>query len=181
METAPVQPPMPPTTWFGKNWKWVVPVGCLLPVLFLGGCALAIFFFAMGVLKQSDAYKTALARAQTNPAVIEAIGSPISQTGIVAGSSNVNAATGQAKLSIPLRGPKGKATLYVEARKSADVWLFQTLVVKIEKTGQQIDLNLGGTTLFRCLPRHREARRRRVRSDYGLASFRSSPTRIDVV
>jgi hypothetical protein len=95
----------------------------------------------MGVLKQSDAYKMALARAQANPAVIEAIGSPISQTGIVAGSSNVTGPTGEAKLSIPLTGPKGKATLYVEATKSADVWYFQTLVVKIEKTGERIDLN----------------------------------------
>jgi hypothetical protein len=132
---------MPPTNWFGRNWKWVVPVGCLVPLFFLIGCALAIFFFAMGVLKQTDVYKTALARAQENPAVIEAIGSPISQTGIVSGNSNVNAATGEADLSIPLRGPKGKATLYVEAKKSADIWYFQTMVVKIEKTGERIDLN----------------------------------------
>ena len=83
----------------------------------------------------------ALARAQTNPAVIEVLGSPISQTGIVSGNSNVNGAVGEAYLSIPLRGPKGKATLYVEARKSADVWYFQTLMVKIEKTGERIDLN----------------------------------------
>jgi hypothetical protein len=139
--------PMPPTTWFGRNWKWVVPVGCLLPVLFLAGCAVAIFFFVIGALKQSDVYKTALTRAQTNPAVIEAIGSPISQTGIVSGSSNVSGATGEANLSIPLSGPRGKATLYVEAKKSADVWLFQTLVVKIQNTGQQIDLNLAGYDL----------------------------------
>jgi hypothetical protein len=141
METAPLSPPMPPKNWFGRNWKWVVPVGCLVPVLFLGGCALAIFFIAMGALKQTDVYKTALARAQANPAVIEAIGSPISQTGIVSGNSKVNGATGEAYLSIPLRGPKGKATLYVEARKSADEWYFQTMVVKIEKTGERIDLN----------------------------------------
>ena len=141
METAPLSAPMAPTNWFGRNWKWVVPVGCLLPVLFLGGCALAIFFFATGVLKQTDAYKTALVRAQANPAVIEAIGSPISQTGIVSGNSNVNGATGEANLSIPLRGPKGKATLYVEAKKSTDIWYFQTMVVKIGKTGERIDLN----------------------------------------
>ena len=109
-------------------------------MLFLGGCALAIFFFAMGVLKQTDAYKTALARAQENPALIEAIGSPLSQTGIVAGKSNVTGPTGEAKLFIPLKGPKGKATLYVEATRSADVWYFQTMLVKIEKTGEQIDL-----------------------------------------
>ena len=100
-----------------------------------------VFLFATGVMKQSDAYKIALARAQANPAVIEAIGSPISQTGIVSGNSNVSGPTGEANLSIPLRGPKGKATLYVEAKKSAETWFFQTMVVKIEKTGERIDLN----------------------------------------
>jgi hypothetical protein len=92
-------------------------------------------------MKQSDAYKIALARAQTNSAVIEAIGSPISQTGIVSGDSNVNGPTGEVNLSILLSGPKGKATLYVEAKKLADLWMFQTMVVKIEKTGERIDLN----------------------------------------
>ena len=100
-----------------------------------------VFLFATGIMKQSDAYKIALARAQANPGVIEAIGSPISQTGIVSGNSNVSGPTGQANLSIPLSGPKGKATLYIEAMKSADLWVFQTMVVKIEKTGERIDLN----------------------------------------
>ena len=118
-----------------------MPVGCLLPVLFVGGCGLVVFLFATCIMKQSEAYKIALARAQANPAVIEAIGSPISQTGIVSGNSNVNGAIGEANLSIPLSGPKGKATLYVEAKKSADTWFFQTMVVKIEKTGERIDLN----------------------------------------
>ena len=110
-------------------------------MLFVGGCALTVFFFATSMMKQSEAYKIALARAQANSAVIEAIGSPISQKGIVSGNSNVNGATGEANLSIPLSGPKGKATLYVEAKKSTDIWLFQTMVVKIEKTGERIDLN----------------------------------------
>jgi Cytochrome oxidase complex assembly protein 1 len=141
MEPTPLPPPMPRPNWFGRNWKWVVPVGCLLPVLFVGGCGLVVFWFATGIMKQSEAYKIALARAQANPAVIEAIGSPISQTGIVSGNSNVSGAVGEANLSIPLSGPKGKATLYVEAKKSADTWFFQTMVVKIEKTGERIDLN----------------------------------------
>src|SRR6266480_5986883 len=142
MELTPLPlPPMPRPNWFGRNWKWVVPLGCLLPVLFVGGCGLLVFLFATGIIKQSDAYKIVLARAQPNPAVIEAIGSPISQTGIVSGNSNVSGPTGEAKLSISLSGPKGKATLYVEAMKSADLWVFQTMVVKIEKTGERIDLN----------------------------------------
>ncbi len=100
-----------------------------------------VFFFATGIMKETDAYRIALARAEGNSAVIEAIGSPISQTGIVSGKSNVNGPTGEANLSIPLSGPKGKATLYVEAKKSADLWVFQTMVVKIEKTSERIDLN----------------------------------------
>jgi hypothetical protein len=140
-QTSSPPPPMPPTNWLGRNWKWVVPIGCLVPVLCIAGFVLAIFYFVMGVVKESDAYKTALARAQANRAVVEAIGSPISQTGIVSGNSNVNGATGEANLSIPLRGPKGKATLYVEAKKSADIWYFQTMVLKIEKTGERIDLD----------------------------------------
>src|SRR5947207_12176838 len=99
-----------------------------------------VFFFATGIMKQSDAYKIALARAQANPAAIEAIRSPISQTGIVSGNSNVNGPTGEANLSIPLSSPKKKATLYVEAKKSADPWMFQTMIIKIEKTGERIDL-----------------------------------------
>jgi Cytochrome oxidase complex assembly protein 1 len=132
---------MPQPNWFGRNWKWVVPLGCLLPVVFVAGCGLLAFLFATDIMKQSDAYKIALARAQANVAVIEAIGSPISQTGIVSGKSNVSGPTGQANLAIPLSGPKGKATLCVEAKKSADTWFFQTTVVKIEKTGERIDLN----------------------------------------
>jgi len=115
---------MPRPNWFGRNWKWVVPLGCLLPVFFVVGCGLLAFLFATGIMKQSDAYKIALARARANPVLIEAIGSPISQTGIVSGNSNVSGAVGEANLSIPLSGPKGKATLYVEAKKSADTWFF---------------------------------------------------------
>lgn len=75
------------------------------------------FFLRHWRIETDGCLQTALARAQENPAVIEAIGSPISQTGIVAGKSNVTGPTGEAKLSIPLKGPKGKATLYVEATK----------------------------------------------------------------
>src|SRR4026208_2321125 len=80
------------------------------------------FFLRHGRVETDGCLQDGAERAQENPAVIEAIGSPISQTGIVAGKSNVTGPTGEAKLSIPLKGPKGKAILYVEATKSADVW-----------------------------------------------------------
>ena len=43
-------------------------------------------------------------------------------------------------LAIPVYGPKGSATVFLEARKSSGEWMFQKLVVDIELTGAQIDL-----------------------------------------
>jgi len=53
-----------------------------------------------------------------------------------------------------LSGPKGKATLYVEARKSADLWMFQIMVVKIEKIGERIDLNTSPLPARGASPAH---------------------------
>src|SRR5207237_9039738 len=100
MEPTPLPRPMPRPNWFGRNWKWVVPLGCLLPVLFMGGCGLLAFLSATGIMKQSPAYKIALARAQANPAVIDALGSLTSQTGLVSGNSNASRAVGQANRPI---------------------------------------------------------------------------------
>jgi hypothetical protein len=93
------------------------------------------------MMKQSDAYKIAVDRAPQNQAVIYALGSPINAGNFVSGSSHVEGLSGDAKLSIPISGPKGKGTLYIEATKSAGLWQFATLVAKIEKTGERINLN----------------------------------------
>lgn len=92
-------------------------------------------------MKESDAYKVAVTRARESPAVIAALGTPIREGRFTSGSTNVNGALGEANLAIPISGPKGKATVYVEAKKSAGVWRFQTLVARVESTGQRIDLN----------------------------------------
>ena len=140
-ENPPPIPPIDRSNWLSRNWKWALPGGCLI-VLFVGvAFVAAAFFLALGIMKQSDAYKIAVDRAQQNEAVIDALGSPVSAGTFVSGSSHVEGPSGDAKLSIPLSGPKGKGTLYVEATKSVGVWQFGTLVVKIEKTGEQINLN----------------------------------------
>jgi hypothetical protein len=93
------------------------------------------------MVKQSDAYKVALSRARAHPAVIEALGTPISEGWITSGSTHVAGPGGDANLAIPIRGPKGKATIYVAAMKLMNIWHFETLVVEIEATHQRIDLN----------------------------------------
>jgi hypothetical protein len=129
--------------WWQRNWKWFVPVGCLSALLlFAGGIALLVTF-VFGMMKSSDVYGQAVARAKANPELIATLGSPIVEGYFTSGSIQQSGASGSAELSIPLTGPKGKATIYVEARKSAGEWSFGKLQAEIESSHQRIDLRTG--------------------------------------
>jgi hypothetical protein len=120
-----------------------VPLGCftmVLVFLIFVGSILVIVFSAM---KSTDVYKDALARAKTDPAVIEALGSPIKDGFLMSGNTNVNGAAGESNLSIPISGPKGKGTIYVSAQKSLGKWMYSGLVVELAQTHQRIDLLKG--------------------------------------
>ncbi len=139
-QTPPPIPSQPSSNWWKRNWKWFVPIGCLtiivLAVIFAGTIALIVF----GAIKSTDVYKEALARAKANPDVIAALGSPIKEGLFVSGNTNVNGASGESNISIPISGPKGKGTIYVVAKKSLGRWEYSELVVEIEKTKERIDL-----------------------------------------
>jgi len=108
----------------------------MLFVVFVGSIVLIVF----SAVKSSDVYKDALARAKAHPAVIEALGSPVTEGLLLSGNTNVNGASGEANLSIPVSGPKGKGTIYVAATKSLGRWNYSGLVLEIERTHQRIDL-----------------------------------------
>jgi hypothetical protein len=91
-------------------------------------------------MRSTDVYKDALAKTRQHPSVIEALGSPIKEGLVVSGNTNVNGASGEANLSIPISGPKGKGTIYVAANKSLGRWNYSGLVVEIAQTRQRIDL-----------------------------------------
>jgi hypothetical protein len=146
MEQNPAVPLTARPNWWTRNWKWVVPAGCfsilVLFVGFVGSIALIVF----GAMKSTDVYKEALARARVNSGVIEALGSPITEGFLVSGNTNVNGASGDANLSIPISGPKGKGTIYVAASKSLGRWNYTGLIVEIAKTHQRIDLLQSGVS-----------------------------------
>ena len=139
-QIAPPVSPTPRPNWWKRNWKWFVPLGCfsiaVLFVVFVGSVMLIVF----SAVKSTDVYKDALARAKVHPAVIEALGSPITEGFLVSGNTNVNGAAGEANLSVPIAGPKGKGTIYAAARKSLGQWNYSGLVVEIANTHQRIDL-----------------------------------------
>ena len=100
------------------------------------GSILVIVFSAIS----TDVYREALARAKADPAVIEALGSPIKEGFLVSGNTNVNGASGESNLAIPISGPKGKGTIYVSANKSLGQWNYSGLVVEVGQTRERIDL-----------------------------------------
>jgi hypothetical protein len=130
----------PKSNWWTRNWKWFVPLGCFtVALLFLTfvGSILVIVFSAM---KSTDVYKEALARAKADPAVIEALGSPIKDGFLMSGNTNVNGASGESNLAIPISGPKGKGTIYVSAHKLLGRWNYSGLVVEVGQTQERINL-----------------------------------------
>jgi Cytochrome oxidase complex assembly protein 1 len=117
-QTPPPLPLTPRPNWWKPNWKWFVPLGCfgmlIVFVAFVASVASVVF----SAVKSTDVYKDALAQAKAHPSVIEVLGSPIKEGFLVSGNTNVNGASGEANLSIPIAGPKGKGTIYVAASKS---------------------------------------------------------------
>lgn len=138
--TTPDNPQPPRPHWWGRNWKWFVPTGCLGMLLLVAGFVFVIVSIVFGAMKSSDAYKMALARAKADPRVVSALGSPITDGLFVSGKTNVSGTSGQADMTVPISGPKGKGTIYFVASKFAGKWTFSKLMVEVADTGQRIDL-----------------------------------------
>jgi Cytochrome oxidase complex assembly protein 1 len=130
----------PRKNWFQRNWKWFVPSGCLtLIVLFLAFIA-GIFAIVEGSFKSSTVYAHALAQANANSHVSETMGKPLKPGWFISGSISVAGDSGDADISIPISGPKGKGTVYVVAKKTEGAWQYQTLQVEVDGHQDRIDL-----------------------------------------
>lgn len=133
-------PELEKRNWWQRNWKWFVPTGCLTLAALAAAFVACAVIFVFTLMKSSDAYQIALARAKADRRVTEAIGMPINDSWFVSGSTNVTGGSGTADLSIPIHGPKGAATIYCTATKSAGQWQYSQLVVSITNSKQRIDL-----------------------------------------
>jgi cytochrome oxidase complex assembly protein 1 len=135
-----VQPATARPNWWKRNWKWFVPLGCFGVALLFLAFALSIVLIVFGAMKSTNVYKEALARAKADPAVIGALGSPIKDGFFMSGNTNVNGASGESNLAIPIHGPKGNGTIYVSANKVLGQWNYSGLIVEVRETHQRIDL-----------------------------------------
>jgi Cytochrome oxidase complex assembly protein 1 len=122
-----------------RNWKWFVAVVCVG----LGASVTSLVALLLWAMRSSDAYGGAVARAAGDPTVIAALGEPIKAGYWFTGNIAVSGSSGQADFAIPISGPRGKASVYVVATKSAGIWHFDQLVVQLEPNGSRIDLSDG--------------------------------------
>ncbi len=117
-----------------------MPLGCFTVMLFFVIFVGSILVIVFSTMKSTDVYKDALSQARGNSAVIEALGTPIKDGFLVSGNTNVNGASGESNLAIPISGPKGRGTIYVSAKKSLGRWKYSGLVVEVGQTHERIDL-----------------------------------------
>lgn len=128
-------------SWFARNWKWLVPGGCLTLLLAFAAFVGCIFGAVMFSLRHSAAYDMAMTKVRASQTVAQKIGSPIKVSWFISGSINVNTTSGNADLAIPIFGPKGKATVYAVAKKSSGDWQMTTLQVDWHnKSQERLDL-----------------------------------------
>jgi hypothetical protein len=98
------------SSWFGRNWKWVVAV--LLGLILL----------------------------TSDPALVERLGQPMKAGWFIGGSIEVTPGSGKANLSIPISGPKGKGTVYTLAVKEAGIWRLTFLQFGADGESKRIQL-----------------------------------------
>jgi hypothetical protein len=137
----------PPRNWWSRNWKWVVPVLCvlgvllvLLPFLLVGAGAYFIVSLVEHSFKSSGGYQQALALVRSDPAAIQALGTPIKDGWFPTGHVDSSGAGGSSDLAIPVSGPNGGGTLYVRATRDMGDWRLTRAVLKVKSSGESIDL-----------------------------------------
>jgi hypothetical protein len=126
--------------WFGRNWKWFVPVGCLSIVVMAVAVVAAGIYFVFGAIKSSDVYQQALAKTRSNPAVVRELGEPIETGWLISGHINVSNDSGNADVRIPISGPRKSGAVYATAIKKQGKWDFSALEVEIEGKAKRINL-----------------------------------------
>jgi Cytochrome oxidase complex assembly protein 1 len=151
-QPPPVPPPTPPP--FGdpvavqKQNSSAVAKGILFGC---GGCAVilagmaavfaAIFFISFSGLAHSAAVAEAVSRAGATVQVQEALGTPIERDWFTTGNIEISNGDSSADVRIPIKGPKGRATIHaVGYKRQGEKWVFTVLEVTI--AGSQESINL---------------------------------------
>ena len=127
-------------SWWKRNWKWVVPVGgCLSLIVIFIMIIGSIFWGVTSTLENSQPYEYALEKINQDPEITSELGSPIEKSGMIQGSYNYSNGAKTANIKIPIAGPNGTGTLFIEATGTNDNWNYNVIRVEINDN-ESIDL-----------------------------------------
>jgi hypothetical protein len=133
-------PPPAPAKGPQRRPGWLARAGFgTLRLALVGFLRLALSVVFRG-FKSSGAYKEAVSLALSHLEVRRELGSPVQPGWWVSGSLSVSGPEGSARFATPLHGPRGRALLKVQARKSRNRWIFDVLEVAVEGSGHPIRL-----------------------------------------
>jgi hypothetical protein len=130
----------------GSKKRSSVPLcGCLVAAVVVFMVAIVVAAVALelpALMKSNEAYQEELARAQADPRVRDALGEPVVDGWMPTGRVQ-SGDIGFVDLSVKLKGPKGTGTLNIQATRSAGVWTFQSLDVRLSEESRirYIDLS----------------------------------------
>ena len=123
---------IPQPSWWKRNWKWVVPLGgCLTAIVLVIILISSIYFGVNDLMEGSEPYEYAIELINKDEELIGLLGSPIEKTGM--GQNNMNWVNGTktAKMAIPIAGPKGSGTLFINASGKGDAWDYHEIRVEV--------------------------------------------------
>ncbi len=126
---------------FGCSGALVI-VTILTLVGLLSAFGVAVFGFAFNVLRDSEAAQAALRESQASTVLIEEIGEPMKMGWFLEGGVNVDVAnnSGDADILVPIKGPKGTASVHAIGIREGGVWIIQEMTATVEGTGNTVDL-----------------------------------------
>lgn len=125
--------------WFGRNWKWLIPVGCLGFIVICFACVGTIYGTVVVAMRSSEPYQEGMSRVQNSSEVQAALGTPIEPGLLLQGNINIENSGGDANIQVPLNGSSGSGTLSVVAVRSGGIWEYIEVEVETD-SGQVIDL-----------------------------------------
>ena len=76
-----------------------------------------------------------------NPEVQQKLGTDVKTNGIFSGNISVSNNTGEANISVPIKGTKGSGTAIIVGEKEFDKWNYEKIAVQVDETGEVIEIN----------------------------------------
>jgi hypothetical protein len=114
------------TGWWRRHWRWAMPLAVVVGIV----AAVGAVWFALSQWaywsKSSTPYQEAMRRARCNIELVQALGEPVQDGYLPAGSMHT---TGQSQFVIALSGPRGDGRLFLNARRSGGQWDYPMLYV----------------------------------------------------